>query len=153
MIAGSANGDGWVRREKRTQVDEAARLSPNHWSSIEVRVLDISPNGFRAECDARILIGTAVTLQIEGVGPLNAHVTWRRGERFGAKFDLPADLTGCAWSPVCDQIVLSRLLIDRATARGADAFGSELELRRKILESLPVRPVRGAEPGRRRTHS
>ena len=141
-----------MRREKRTQVDEAARLHPNDWSSIEVRVLDISASGFRAECDARILVGTAVTLQVEGVGPLRAHVTWRRNERFGAKFDLPADLAGCQWDPVCDQIMLSRLLVDRALARGTDAFGSELELKRKILEGLPVLPVCGAEPSRRRPH-
>jgi hypothetical protein len=141
-----------VRREKRTQVDEAARLHPNDWSSIEVRVLDVSSSGFRAECEARILVGTAVTLEVAGVGPLRAHVTWRRGERFGAKFDLPADLTGCTWDPVCDQVVLSRLLVDRALARRAGSFGDELELRRKILDNLPVRPVRGAEPARRRTH-
>ncbi len=140
-----------MRAEKRTQVDEAARLHPNDWSSIEVRVLDISPSGFRAESDARILVGAAVTLEVAGVGPLQAHISWRRGERFGGKFDRPADLAGCTWKPVCDQVLLSRLLVDRALARGEHAFGSELELRRKILEGLPVRPVRGAEPGRRRT--
>jgi hypothetical protein len=139
-----------VRREKRTQVDEAARLHPNDWSSIEVRVLDVSSSGFRVECDARILVGTAVRLDVAGVGPLQAHVTWRRGERFGASFDLPADLTACTWDPVCDQVVLSRLLVDRALARRADARSDELELRRKILTGLPVRPVRGAEPARRR---
>ncbi len=141
-----------MRAEKRTQVEEAARLHPNDWSSIEVRVLDISSSGFRAECDARILAGTAVTLEVAGIGPLQAHVTWRRGQRLGAKFDRPADLSGCTWQPVCAQVLLSRLLVDRALARRAQAFGSELELRRKILEGLPVRPVRGAEPTRRRTH-
>lgn len=138
-----------MRGEKRTPVDQAARLHPNNWSSIEVRVMDISANGFRAECDARILVGTAVTLEVEGVGPLRARITWRRGARFGARFELPADLAGCAWGPVCDQVVLSRLLVDRAAARSVDAHGDELELRRKILEGLPVRPVRGAEPRRR----
>lgn len=140
-----------MRREKRTQVDAAARLHPNSWSSIEIRVLDISPQGFRAECEARILAGTPVTLEVEGVGPLRAHITWRRGGRFGAKFDEPAGLSGCSWGPVCDQVALSRLLVDRALARRAEAVGSELELRRKILEGLPVRPVRGAEPAGRRT--
>ena len=139
-----------MRGEKRIPVDQAARLHPNHWSSIEVRVLDISASGFRAECDARVLVGTAVTLEVEGVGPLRAHITWRRGARFGAKFDLPADLAGCSWGPVCDHVVLSRLLVDRAAAREAGTYGDELELRRKILESLPVLPVRGAEPGKRR---
>ncbi len=132
-------------------MDQAARLHPNSWSSIEVRVLDISANGFRAECDARILAGTPVTLEVAGVGPLSAHITWRRGGRFGAKFDRPVDLAGCDWNPICEQVVLSRLLVERAQAHRAEAFGSELELRRKILDGLPVRPVRGAEPSRRRT--
>jgi hypothetical protein len=139
-----------VRREKRTQVNEPARLHPNSWSSLEVRVLDISTNGFRAECDARITVGSSVALEIEGIGAVHAHVTWRRGQRFGAKFDQPVDMAPCTWAPVCDQVVLSRMLVDRALAREAGAYGSELELRRKILEGLPVRPVRGAEPARRR---
>jgi hypothetical protein len=142
-----------VRREKRTQVNAPARLHPNSWSSLEVRVLDISANGFRAECDARITIGSSVALEIEGIGPVHAHVTWRRGERFGAKFDQPLDLAPCTWAPVCEQVVLSRMLIDRVRAHEDGAFGSELELRRKILEGLPVRPVRGAEPARRGARS
>lgn len=114
-----------------------------------MRVLDISPSGFRAECEARILVGTPVTLQIAGIGAVRAHLTWRRGQRFGAKFDQPVDLAACTWAPVCDQVVLSRLLVDRALARRSEAFGCELELRRKILDGLPVRPIRGAEPRRR----
>lgn len=139
-----------MRREKRIEVDEAARLRPNSWSSIEVRVLDISANGFRAECDARLLVGSTVTLEVAGIGSIDAHITWRRAERFGAHFDEPVDIARCTWAPVCDQVVLSRMLVDRALARRAGAFGNELELRRKILEGLPVRPVRGAEPLRRR---
>jgi hypothetical protein len=130
-----------VRREKRTQVDEPARLHPNHWSSLEVRVLDLSSNGFRAECEARVTIGSSVRLEVPGVGPLNAHVTWRRGDRFGAKFDEPADLSHCEWQPVCDQVALARMLVDRAQARDEGQFGRELELRRKILDALPMHPL------------
>lgn len=137
-----------MRREKRTQVDETARLHPNSWSSVEVRVLDISPNGFRAQCEARVLVGSAVSLEVDGVGPVRAHITWRCGDRLGAQFDHPADMGSCTWTPVCDQVVLARMLLDRARARSEGAYGEELELRRKILEALPTRPIRGAEPGR-----
>lgn len=140
-----------MRREKRTQVNEAARLHPNSWSSLEVRVLDVSAGGFRAECDARVTVASLVSLEVEGLGPVAARVTWRRGERFGARFEEPIDMSRCTWSPVCEQVVLSRMLVDRASARQSGAYGSELELRRKILDSLPVRPVPGAEPGRRGT--
>jgi hypothetical protein len=135
-----------LRREKRTQVDQAARLHPNSWSSLEVRVLDVSAGGFRAQCEARVTIGSPVKLEIEGLGALEASVTWRRGDRFGARFVEPVDMARCAWTPVCDQVSLSRMLIDRAEARQSGALAQELELRRKILGSLPVRPVRGAEP-------
>ncbi len=135
-----------MRREKRTQVDEAARLHPNDWSSLEVRVLDLSSNGFRAQCEARVTVGSPVALDIAGIGRVNAHVTWRRGTRFGAKFDQPADIAACAWAPVPQQIVLSRMLVDRAEANQTGQFGQELELRRKILSGLPVRAVAGAEP-------
>jgi hypothetical protein len=131
-------------------VDEAARLHPNSWSSLEVRVLDLSANGFRAECEARVTLGSAVTLEVPGVGQVNAHVTWRRGDRFGAKFDAPADVAQCDWAPICEQKVLSRMLIERAEARETGQFGHELELRRKILANLPVQAVAGAEPRRRK---
>ena len=139
-----------MRRERRTQVDEPARLHPNDWSSIEIRVLDLSENGFRAECDARVTVGTPVTLEVDGIGPVHARVTWRRGNRFGAKFDAPADISACGWAPLCQQVVLSRMLLERAQARQSGAFGHELELRRKILDGLPVHPVAGAEPRDRR---
>lgn len=131
-------------------MDEAARLHPNSWSSVEVRVLDISTNGFRAQCEARVMVGSSVTLEVAGLGPLRAHVTWRRGERFGAKFDQPVDVSRCGWTALCDQIVLSRMLVDRALANQSGAVGCELELKRKILDNLPIRPVRGAEPRRKR---
>lgn len=116
---------------------------------MEVQVLDLSPSGFRAECDARVTVGSPVTLEVDGIGPVHARVTWRRGNRFGAKFDTPTDVSACAWPPVCEQVVLSRMLVERAQARQSGAFGQELELRRKILGSLPVRAVAGAEPGRK----
>ena len=138
-----------MRREKRTQVDEAARLHPNSWSSMEARVLDISPRGFMAACSARVMIGGPVSVEIPGMGRLNAHVTWRRGDKFGARFDTQIDLAQLPWEPVGDQGELGRLLVQRVEAREAGEVGHELELRRKILAGLPVLAVKGAEPARR----
>lgn len=134
-------------------MDQAARLHPNSWSSLEVRVLDLSSNGFRAESEARVTVGSSVRLDVAGLGGVHAHVTWRRGERFGAKFDVPIDLSRCGWEPVGEQVVLSRMLLDRVEARETGQFGQELELKRKILGALPVRPIAGAEPRRRRAAS
>jgi len=103
-----------------------------------VRVLDLSSNGFRAECEARVLVGTCVTLEVPGIGPSQAYVTWRRGNRFGAKFSTTLDVsqTGCA--PLPREAVLGRMLVERAEARSGGQFGHEIELRRQILNSLPM---------------
>lgn len=140
-----------MRRDKRTDIDEPARLHPNQWSSLEVRVLDLSASGFRADCEARVLVGSPIAIEIAGVGRVAAHVTWRRGNRFGAKFDVAIDLSACTWPALCDQVVLSRMLVERAQARQEGEFGTELELRRKILQSLPIKPVKGSEPAHRRS--
>ena len=134
-----------MRRETRTAVDEPARLHPNEWSSLEVRLLDISPNGFRAECEARVLAGSPVRLEIPGIGVVQAHVIWRRGNRFGAQFDESIDMDRCDWQPLCEQVVLSRMLSDRARARAASAMAREMELKREMLDALPVAPVAAAE--------
>ena len=138
-----------MRQEKRTQVDETARLHPNHWSSIEVRVVDVSANGFKAECEARVVVGSSVALEMPGIGRVHAHVTWRRGERFGAKFDLPTDISQCEWRGINHQVVLSRLLIQRVQARRSGQIGQELELRRKIIGSLPIKKLRNPQTGSR----
>lgn len=132
-----------MRREERLPLDEPARLHPNEWSSLEVRVLDLSKNGFRAQCEARVTVGSCVTLELPGIGSELAYVTWRRGDRFGAKFRTPVSIDSCGWSPMSDHAVLARMLVERAEARGVGQYGAEFELRRKILNSLPMVRVNG----------
>lgn len=135
-----------MRQEERTPFDEAARLHPNSWSSLEVRVLNLSANGFKAECEARVTVGSCVTLEVPGIGACHAGVVWRRGDAFGANFVHPIDVANCAWAPVSDAATLARMLVERALARRAGQFSVELELRRKILASLPMQRVtRGAD--------
>lgn len=132
-----------MRREERLPLDEPARLHPNEWSSLEVRVLDLSNNGFRAECEARVTVGSCVTLELPGIGSELAYVTWRRGDRFGAKFRQPVSIERCGWSRLTRQAVLARMLVERAAARTVGQYGTEFELRRKILDALPMVRVNG----------
>ncbi len=141
-----------MRQEKRTEIDEPARLHPNSWSSLEVRVLDLSAGGFRAQCEARVMVGSPVTIEVEGIGPVHARVTWRRGDRLGAKFDSPIDLSRCRWSALSEEVVLSRMLVERARANKTGAFGQELELRRKILQALPVKKLPPERRAAKRAH-
>lgn len=132
-----------MRREERLPLDEPARLHPNEWSSLEVRVLDLSKNGFRAECEARVTVGSCVTLELPGIGSELAYVTWRRGNRFGAKFRKPVSIDSCGWSRLTSEAVLARMLVERAAARSVGQYGAEFELRRKIIDSLPMVRVNG----------
>lgn len=133
-----------MRREDRIAVDEAARLHPNGWSSLEVRLLDLSANGFRAHCEARVPAGSCVALELPGAGRVTAYVTWRRGDRFGAQFSEPIQVERSGWAALAPERQLARMLVERSEARAAGEAGHEIELRRRILRSLPVR--RGPDP-------
>ena len=85
------------RRHPRYRVGERTRLRPNEWSSIQVGLLDISSHGFRAECEANLKIGGYVSLEVHGIGQVDAKVVWRHNEEVGAQFARPIRLDHCAW--------------------------------------------------------
>lgn len=91
-------------------------MRPNSWSSLEVRLLDLSEDGFRAECEALVRPGSAIWIEIPGIGEVEAQVRWRRRGEVGARFIAPIDLELCAIQPVADEKMLARLLIQGALA-------------------------------------
>jgi len=128
-----------VRKAERIIVNEAARLHPNDWSSLEVRLLDCSEGGFRACCQARVGIGDAVTLELPGLDPARARVTWCHGKEFGARFDAPFPLERANLTLAGDDVLLARLLVERAAAHRANLHEREQMLRERIRQALPVR--------------
>jgi hypothetical protein len=131
--------DDQGRRAERVALDEAARLRPNSWSSLEIRMIDLSALGFRAACDARLQPGGGVSLEIPGLGPIDAQVEWQREGEFGARFFQPIDLEACDWTIGDQHRTLAHLLIQRAAARRSGRVSADLQLRRQILGSLPIR--------------
>jgi hypothetical protein len=127
------------RRAERVTLDAATRLRPNDWSSLEVRMIDLSSCGFRATCEARLQRGGCVSLDVAGIGSVDAQVEWQRGDMFGARFIDPIDLGKCAWTPTERESILARLLIERAAARRAGRLDAERRLRKRILNTLPMR--------------
>jgi hypothetical protein len=107
-----------MRRNERMAVDGTARLRPNHWSSLEVGLVDVSATGFRARCDAMILSGSPVWIELPGIGEVEAQVSWRRRGEIGARFIVPIDLEACAIESVDDDSVLARLLVQSCDSRG-----------------------------------
>lgn len=128
-----------MRRNERMAVDGTARLRPNSWSSMEVRLIDLSETGFRARCDAMMLAGSAIWIELPGIGEVEAQVSWRRKGEIGARFIVPIDLDKCGIEPMPSEAVLARLLVQRADARGAGHFRQEMQLRKQILGTLPMR--------------
>ncbi|MBV9930854.1 MAG: hypothetical protein JO013_07905 [Alphaproteobacteria bacterium] len=127
------------RRAERRSLDEPARLRPNSWSSVEVRLADISELGFRASCEARLQVGGAVSLEVPGVGPVDAQVEWQRGGEFGARFLAPLALDRCGWPVGEGNATLASLLYQRAGAHQVGRRSADAALRRRILSALPVR--------------
>jgi hypothetical protein len=132
------------RRADRLPVEAETRLKPNSWSSVAAEVRDLSAEGFRAQCPARVQPGSGVTLEIAGIGEVEAQVEWRRGDEFGARFVVPIDLDRCEWTLQDRHQTLARLLVQRAQAQQVGRGGAELQLRREILSGLPMR--RGCAP-------
>ncbi len=128
-----------MRRSERIALEQTTRLHPNSWSSLEVQLLDVSDTGFRAECEARVIVGVGVAIDLPGLGTVDAKVTWRRGAQFGAQFILPIDSSACTLNRREPEKVLSRLLVERAAARQSGRVRDEQEIRRRILGTLPMR--------------
>ena len=132
------------RGAQRVNLNESARLMPNDWSSLQIRMLDLSTAGFRAECEARLQPGGSVSLDVPGIGAVEAQVEWQRGDQFGARFFTPIELQRCQWTFRQRHHALARLLVERAKAKRAGRRGAEGRLRREILSALPMHKGRAS---------
>jgi hypothetical protein len=127
-----------MRKGERKAVDEPVRLHPNAWSSLEVRLLDCSETGFRAECEARVQKFGEVTLELPELGPVKACVAWVRGQQFGARFITAIPIDRVPLTPAGAHQLLARLLVERATAHKSGLWEHEERLREEIARTLPV---------------
>ena len=89
-----------ARRSERHPIDEPANLRSSNLYDVEVKIRDVSTCGFRAECHAPVLIGSYVSLDVPGIGPVHAQVRWQIGARMGGMFLDPISLTRCEWVAV-----------------------------------------------------
>ncbi len=90
--------DGYKpRRTTRHRIDEPTNLQPQNLIEIEVKVRDVSARGFMAECHEPVRIGSYVSLDVPGIGPVHAQVRWQIGSRMGGMFLDPISLARCEW--------------------------------------------------------
>jgi len=87
------------RRTVRLDVsDVQANLTPQDLYHVEVRVQNVSAAGFMAECAAPVRIGSYVSLDIPGIGSVEAQVRWQIGHKMGGMFLDPISLGRCEWA-------------------------------------------------------
>lgn len=86
------------RKASRTPVRGTADLRHQNRYSVKVRIHDVSTEGFLAECADPIRIGSYVSLDVPGIGPVNAQVRWQLGGRMGGQFVDPISLARCEWT-------------------------------------------------------
>jgi hypothetical protein len=84
------------RRTPRRRVRGTASLRHQDWR-VEVRIRDVSTEGFMAECAEPVRIGGYVALEVPGIGPVQAQVRWQLGPRMGGQFLDPISLARCEW--------------------------------------------------------
>jgi hypothetical protein len=86
------------RAQRLVVVGGSATLIPQELYEVDVKVQDVSTCGFMAECDAALRIGSYVTLDIPGIGSVEAQVRWQLGARTGGMFLDPISLSRCEWT-------------------------------------------------------
>jgi len=88
------------RRTSRLAVEQSAHMRSQAWYQIEVKVRNVSTCGFMAECAAPVPIGSYVSLDVPGIGPVHAQVRWQIGVSMGGMFLDPISLNRCEWTAV-----------------------------------------------------
>ena len=86
------------RRSERVELGgEATNLNPHNLYAVEIKVENLSSAGFMAECAESVRIGSYVTLDVPGIGPVQAQVRWQIGAKMGGMFLDPISLARCEW--------------------------------------------------------
>jgi hypothetical protein len=85
------------RRSDRLPIASTSQLRQQNWYSVEVKLCNVSTCGFMAECAENVRIGSNVSLDVPGIGPVHAQVRWQIGGRMGGMFLDPISLGHCEW--------------------------------------------------------
>jgi hypothetical protein len=98
-VEDEGEGDAFrPRRSHRVTLQAVTNLRSSDARAVEVLVCDLSTSGFMAECLRPVLIGSFVSLDLPGIGPVHAQVRWQVGGRMGGKFLDPISLLRCDWT-------------------------------------------------------
>lgn len=88
------------RKSDRRIIEERAAVRAPGLATFAVTVRNVSPGGFMAECPEMVRIGSHISLDVPGIGPVHAQVRWQLGSRMGGMFLDPISMQRCAWTAV-----------------------------------------------------
>ena len=77
------------RQTMRRAVTFRARLRDRSASRFEIKLIDLSPTGFRAETAYRLSPGATVWINLPGLASIESVIAWQNGEQIGAAFRVP----------------------------------------------------------------
>lgn len=100
MLEGEQTPGFKSRRDSRVPVEGSASLTPQDLYQVEIKVRNVSSCGFMAECSEPVRIGSYVSLDVPGIGPVQAQVRWQIGNHMGGMFLDPIGLARCEWTAV-----------------------------------------------------
>ena len=85
------------RRGHRFAIGKRTRMRGTETQPVDVTICDLSTSGFMAQCMRPVLIGSYVSVDLPGIGPVHAQVRWQVGGRLGGRFLDPVGLHRCDW--------------------------------------------------------
>lgn len=80
------------RREDREEVHHRTRAVTADGNSLPLLVVNISPHGMMARCEATVGEGDVLRVALPGLGQVRGEVRWSLGGRLGCQFDRPIAL-------------------------------------------------------------
>lgn len=77
------------RREDREECHHRTSATGPAGAPIAAMIVNISPGGLMARCDAVLKPGDAMTFRLPNATVMKAHIRWALGGRIGCEFDRP----------------------------------------------------------------
>lgn len=74
------------RREERHEVHHRTRAAVADGRDLPIVIVNISPNGLMARCEARLDPGVRLHIRLPGIDSVHAEVRWALGGRIGCEF-------------------------------------------------------------------
>jgi hypothetical protein len=77
------------RQVQRDEVEFSAMMRVSDGHAIEVRVVNLSANGFMARTEAPFAADAPVCITLPRIGQIDARIAWALGGRIGGQFAIP----------------------------------------------------------------